>query len=97
MAPGVAAALQIFGDVFHAPGFQAAALSAVQPWREHAGHAPAAVGPAALVRAKHVLPRMAGAAMRDALDQIAASIPFRALLLVRHQDAGLEEQPVPAA
>ena len=40
---------------------------------------------------------MAGAAMRDALDQIAAAIPFRALLLVRHQDAGLEEQPVPAA
>ena len=35
--------------------------------------------------------------MADALDQIAAAIPFRALLLVRHQDAGLEEQPVPAA
>ena len=35
--------------------------------------------------------------MRDALDQIAAAIPLRALLLVRHQDAGLEEQPVPAA
>ena len=35
--------------------------------------------------------------MRDALDQIAAAIPLRALLLVRHQNAGLEEQPVPAA
>ena len=35
--------------------------------------------------------------MADALDQIATAIPFRALLLVRHQNAGLEEQPVPAA
>ncbi len=33
----------------------------------------------------------------SALDQIAAAIPFRALLLVRLQNAGLEEQPVPAA
>ena len=97
MAPGVAAALQIFGDVFHAPGFQAAALGAVQPRREHAVDASAAVGLAVFVRAEQVLRRMAGAAMRDALDQIAAAIPLRALLLVRHQNAGLEEQPVPAA
>src|SRR5206468_6361014 len=91
MALGVAAALQIFGYVFHAPGFKAAARSAVQPWREHARDPPAATFLAASVRAKHVLRRMAGAAMGDALDQIAAAIPFRALLLVRHQNAGLEE------
>src|SRR5437879_1625104 len=97
MAPGVAAALQILRDVFHAPGFQATALSAVQPRREHACDPPAAILLAALAGAKHVLRRMAGAAMRDALDQVAAAIPFRALLLVRRQNAGLEEQPVPAA
>src|SRR5205814_5419100 len=34
--------------------------------------------------------------MCDALDQIAAAIPLRALLLIGHQNAGLEEQPVPA-
>ena len=35
--------------------------------------------------------------MAGALDQIAAAIPFRALLLIGHQNARLEEQPVPAA
>ena len=97
MALAVAAALQIFDDVFHAPGFQPAARGAVEPRREHALHAAAAIGLAAFVGAKHVLRRVAGAAMADALDQIAAAIPFRALLLVRLQNAGLEEQPVPAA
>jgi len=35
--------------------------------------------------------------MAGAFDQVAAAIPVRALLLVRHQDARFEEQPVPAA
>src|SRR5712671_6571343 len=97
MAAAVAAALEIFDDVAHAPGFQAAARGAVEPWREHARDPPATERLAALVGAKDVLRRMAGAAMADTFDQIAAAIPFRALLLIGHQKAGLEEQPVPAA
>jgi hypothetical protein len=45
---------------------------------------------AAFVGAKHVLRRMAGAAMPGAFDQIAAAIPFRALLLIGHQMPGLK-------
>ena len=57
--------------------------------------APPPKASAAPVGAEHVLRRMARAAMRHALDQIAAAIPFRALLLVGLEDAGPEEQPIP--
>ena len=66
VAPAVAAALQIFGDVVDAPGFQPAALGAVEPRREPAIDQSAAIGPAAFVGAQNVLRRMAGAAMRRA-------------------------------
>ena len=97
MAAAVAAALQIFGDIVHAPGFQAAARGAIQSRREHALNQATAISLAAPVGAKDVLRRMAGAAMAGAFDQIATAIPFRALLLIGHQNARLEEQPVPAA
>ena len=46
-------------------------------------------------RTRGVARRMAGAAMAEPLDQIASAIPFGAFRLVRHDDAGLEIQPVP--
>src|SRR5258707_7915345 len=97
MAARVAAALQIFDDVTGAPGFQPAALGAVEPRREPALHQPAAKGAAAPVGAEQVLGRVAGAAMRRARDEIAAAIPFRAFLLVRLEYAGPEEQEIPDA
>src|SRR5882724_2643460 len=95
MAFPVAAALQIFDDVVRAPGFQAGALSAVEAGREPAGHETARQGPPAPVRAKHVLRRVAGAAMRKPRDEISAAIPGRALVLVGLEDARLEEQVIP--
>ena len=96
MAPAVASALQIFDDVVHTPGFQSAALGAVEPWSKPALHRGAAEGATALARAEHVLGRVASTAMRDAFDQIAAAVPFRAFLLVGLEDARPEEQPIPA-
>jgi hypothetical protein len=52
----------------------------VEPGREPALHQIAAIGLTALVGAEHVLGRVAAAAMRRALDQIGATIPFVALL-----------------
>src|SRR5258707_10877063 len=97
MAARVAAALQIFDDVTDAPGFQAAALGAVEPRCEPAQHQPAAKGAAAPVGAEQVLGRVAGAAMRGARDEIAAAIPFRGFLLARFEYPGPEEQEIPGA
>src|SRR5260370_29140530 len=97
MAAGVAAALQIFNDVTDAPGFQAAALGAVEPRREPALHQPAAKGAAAPVGAEQVLGRVAGPATRRARDEISAAIPFRGFPLVRAGSAGPPEQYIPGA
>src|SRR3978361_473901 len=97
MAFAVAATRKVLRDVGDAPRFQSGAFGAVQPRREPTLHQSAAKGPAASVCAEHVLWGVAGAAMRGPLDQITAAIPFRGLLLVRLENAGPEEQQIPAA
>ena len=52
---------------------------------------------AAFVGAECVLRRVAGAAMARPFDQIGAAIPFRALVRIGPEGAGLEEHQVPAA
>src|SRR4051794_35088594 len=95
MAPGVAPALKIFGDVLDAPRFQPGAGRAIEPWRVPAADLVAREGLRLLVRAKIVLRRMAGAAMAEPGDEIAAPIPGRALALVRLEQAGFEIHHVP--
>src|SRR4051794_18358419 len=95
MAPGVAPALKIFGDVLDAPRFQPGAGRAIEPWRVPAADLVTREGLRLLVRAKIVLRRMAGAAMAEPGDEIAAPIPGRALALVRLEQAGLEIHHVP--
>src|SRR5581483_7154727 len=68
VAPGVAAAGEIFGDVVDAPGFQAAARGRVKPRREPAADHVAGEGAAALVGAEQVLRRMTCATMTEPLD-----------------------------
>src|ERR1700694_2076030 len=97
MALGAAPALQIFGDVLDAPGFEPAAVGGIEPRGEPAVDRAAAILLAALLRAKEILGRVAGAAMRRALDQIAAAIPFDALALVGLEDARPEEGEIPDA
>src|SRR5689334_6626338 len=97
MASGVAAACEVLDDVVHAPGFESAANSAVQPRRKPAVDRSTPEGAVTLVRAEDVFRRVACAAMGGASDQIAAAIPFRTFLLVRLEDAWFEEQEIPAA
>src|SRR6202022_752522 len=95
VALAVTAARKILGDVIDAPRLQSAALGAVEPRREPTRDPPAAEPPAALVGTEYVFRRVAGAAMRKRGDEIAAAIPGRALILVRLEDAGPEEQKIP--
>src|ERR1700674_4129433 len=95
MALAVAAALQIFDDVVRAPRFEPAAVGAIEPRRKPAVDQAAAKLLAALLGAEEIPGRVACAAMRGALDQIAAAIPFRALVLIRLEDAGPEEGKIP--
>src|SRR3954454_5615409 len=95
MAPGLAPALKILGDVLDAPRFQPGAGGAIEPWRVPAADLVAREGLRLLVRPKIVLRRMAGAAMAEPGDEITAPIPRRALALVRLEQARLEIHHIP--
>jgi hypothetical protein len=79
MASGVAAALQIFGDVANAPRLQSAARRSVEARREPAVDQAAAIGSLPPLGAERVLRSVAGAAMRGAFGKVSASIPRLAL------------------
>src|SRR4029077_13790583 len=78
-----------------APGFEPAAVGAIEPRRKPAVDRAANIFLAALFRAEDVLGRVARAAMRRTFHQIAAPIPFRALALVGLENAGPEECDIP--
>src|SRR5215472_3398852 len=95
MALAVAAALQVFDDVLDAPRFEPAAHCAIEPRCEPVADHPAAESAATLVGTEDILGRVAGAAMAERLDQVAASVPVGPLLLIGLQDSGPEEEEIP--
>src|SRR3569832_960986 len=95
MAVGIASALKVFGDIIHAPRFQPAVLCAVEARRKPSVDPAASKSCVLKFGAEKALRCMAGAAMAEAFDQIAAAIPLSAFVLGGLENARTEEGKVP--
>src|SRR4030088_2969254 len=97
MAPAIAAALQIFGDIARAPRLQSTAWRIVEARRKPPVDQAAAIQAIPPVGTEGVLRCVAGAAMRRTLDQIGAAAPCVALWRIGFERGGDGEKQISAA